>query len=85
MITFQGITWMAFVWFVVLLTGAPRRRLALFVTGVYALAVFVNILSPNSVIYKTVDALLTYDLPWNEKIAYVSGSPNPWRFIADIA
>ena len=85
MLTFQGITWMAFVWFIMLLTGATRRRLAFFVTAVYALAVFVNILSPYSVIYETVDALNTYALPWNEKISYVSGSPNPWRFIADIA
>jgi len=85
MLTFQGITWMAFVWFIVLLTGATRHRLAFFVTGVYALAVFVNILSPNSVIYSTADALNTYTLPWNEKVSYVSGSPNPWRFIADIA
>jgi PAS domain S-box-containing protein len=85
MLTFQGITWMAFVWFIVLLTGATRRRLAFFVTGVYALAVSVNILSPNTIIYATIDALQTHYLPWNEKISYVSGSPNPWRFLADIA
>jgi hypothetical protein len=32
MLTFQGITWMAFAWFIVLLAGATRRRLAFFVT-----------------------------------------------------
>ena len=85
MLTFQGITWMAFAWFIVLLTGATRRRLAFFVTGAYALAVFVNILSPNSIIYATIGTLQAHYLPWNEKISYVSGSPNPWRFLADIA
>ena len=85
MLTFQGITWMAFVWFIVLLTGATRRRLAFFVTGAYALAVLVNILSPNTIIYAAIDTLQTHYLPWNEKISYVSGSPNPWRFLADIA
>jgi PAS domain S-box-containing protein len=85
MLTFQGITWMAFVWFVVLLTSVTRHLLALFVTAVYALAVFVNILSPNTIIYAALDTLQTHYLPWNEQISYVSGSPNPWRFIADIA
>ena len=85
MLTFQGITWMAFAWFIVLLTGATRRRLAFFVTGAYALAVVVNILSPNSIIYATIGTLQAHYLPWNEKISYVSGSPNPWRFLADIA
>ena len=85
MLTFQGITWMAFAWFIVLLTGATRRRLAFVVTGAYALAVSVNILSPNTIIYAAIDTLQTHYLPWNEKISYVSGSPNPWRFIADIA
>ena len=85
MLSFQGITWMAFVWFIVLLTGATRRRLAFFVTGAYALAVFVNILSPNTIIYAALDTLQTHYLPWNEKISYISGSPNPWRFLADIA
>jgi len=85
MLTFQGFTWMAFAWFIVLLTGAYRRRLAFFVTGAYALAVVVNILSPNTIIYATIDTLQTHYLPWNEKISYVSGSPNPWRYLADIA
>jgi len=85
MLSFQGITWMAFVWFIVLLTGATRRRLTFFVTGAYALAVFVNILSPNTIIYAALDTLQTHYLPWNEKISYISGSPNPWRFLADIA
>ncbi|MEN8757308.1 MAG: sigma 54-interacting transcriptional regulator [Desulfobacterales bacterium] len=85
MLTFQGITWMAFAWFIVLLTGATRRRLAFFMTGAYALAVVVNILSPNTIIYATIDTLQTHYLPWNEKISYVSGSPNPWRILADIA
>jgi PAS domain S-box-containing protein len=85
MLTFQGITCMAFAWFIVRITGTNRYRLALFVTGAYALAVLVNILSPYSVIYETVNSIQFHILPWNEKIAYVSGSPNPWRFIADIA
>ncbi|MGD8952854.1 MAG: sigma 54-interacting transcriptional regulator [Desulfobacterales bacterium] len=85
MLTFQGITWMAFAWFIVLLTGASRRRLAFFVTGAYALAVAVNILSPSTIIYATINTLQTHYLPWNEKISYVSGSPNPWRYLADIA
>ncbi|MGD9073276.1 MAG: PAS domain S-box protein [Desulfobacterales bacterium] len=85
MLTFQGITWMAFAWFIVLLTGATRRRLAFFVTGAYALAVAVNILSPNTIIYAAIDTLQTHYLPWSETISYVSGSPNPWRILADIA
>ena len=85
MLTFQGITWMAFAWFILLVTSASRRRLTLFVTGLYALAVLVNILSPYGVIYEKVEALQTHILPWNEKIAYITGSPNPWRFIADVA
>ena len=85
MLTFQGITWMAFAWFIVLVTGTGRYRLALFVTGAYALAVLANILSPYSVIYESVDSIQFHILPWNEKIAYVTGSPNPWRFIADVA
>jgi PAS domain S-box-containing protein len=85
MLTFQGITWMAFAWFILRVSGAGRYRLGLCVTAAYGLAVLVNILSPHSIIYETVDALQVQVLPWNERIAFVSGSPNPWRFIADMA
>ena len=41
-LSFQGILWIAFAWFVNAYTGNPRRNLIFAVTGLYFLAVFIN-------------------------------------------
>ncbi len=82
-IFFQGVMWATFAWFVAAYTGVTRRRLVLAVTGLYALAVIINAILPNGIIYNEINGLYHITLPWGERLTYASGSTNWWRLIAD--
>lgn len=84
-VTFQGILWMSFAWFVVFYTGFVRRWLAVAVTGLYAVAVVINLMSPFGVIYSGIENFYQITLSWGENISYVTGPANPLRIIPDIA
>ncbi|MBE9544762.1 MAG: sigma 54-interacting transcriptional regulator, partial [Proteobacteria bacterium] len=82
-IAFQGIQWIFLTWFIAFYTGATRRWLAMTVTGAYALAVFVHIISPHGILYSNINEVYQVTLAWGESITYASGSANKWRFVAD--
>jgi len=84
-ITFECIMWIALIWFIALYTGTARRWLAVTVTSAYILAVIINLISPYGVLYAEIEALESVTLAWGERIAFVSGPPNNWRIIADVA
>jgi len=84
-IAFHGILWTALAWFIVFYTGTTHRLLAIGVSAAYGLAVIVNIVSPYGVIFSKVGELETVMLPWGEQIRFISGSLNPWRYLADAA
>ena len=83
-IFFQGVMWATFAWFVAAYTGVARRPLVLAVTGLYALAVIINAILPNGIIYHEINGLYNITLPWGERLTYASGSTNWWRLIADV-
>ncbi len=82
-IAFQGIQWIFLTWFIAFYTGASRRWLAMTVTGAYALAVIVHIISPHGILYSNINEVYQVTLAWGESITYASGSANKWRFVAD--
>jgi PAS domain S-box-containing protein len=84
-VTCQGILWIGFAWFVAFYTGLARRWLAATVTGLYVVAVFINLLSPHGVIYSGIENFYQITLPWGEHISYANGPANPSRVIPDIA
>ena len=54
-ITFHGILWICFAWFIVFYTGLNRMRLAAAVTIFYAIALIANLISPAGVLYSEID------------------------------
>lgn len=84
-VTCQGILWIGFAWFVAFYTGFARRWLAIAVTGLYVVAVVINLISPYGVIYSGIENFFQITLPWGEHISYANGPTNPSRVIPDIA
>ena len=85
LVTLQGILWISFAWFVAFYTGFSRKWLAITVTGLYAVAVVINLISPYGVLYSGIEKFYQITLPWGEHIAYVKGPSNSFRIIPDIA
>ncbi|MBT8339876.1 MAG: sigma 54-interacting transcriptional regulator [Desulfatitalea sp.] len=81
----QGLLWISFVWFIDAYTRQRRRRLALLVTGLYSLAILVNMLSPYGVLLLSIDRIETVTLFWGEQIHQPVGQANPLRIMADAA
>ena len=84
-VTANGLMWMLLVWFIAGYTGQVRRWLAILVTAGYATATLVNVLSSHSVLFATIDELITVTLPWGEQIAFASGPAHPMRLVADLS
>ena len=84
-ISVQGCLWIAMAWFIALLTDSAKRWAIYTVSAAYGLAVLINILSPNGILYATIEALNTVRLPWGEELYFAIGPSNPWRYVADIA
>jgi len=75
-------TVVALSWYIALRTGAARRWL---LWGVSALGVLTVVLDfAVGIAYRGSVALGTVDLPWGEKVSYVSGATNPLRLVGDL-
>jgi len=75
-------TIVALSWYIALRTGAARRWL---LWGVSALGVLTVVLDfAVGIAYRGSVALGTVDLPWGEKVSYVSGATNPLRLVGDL-
>jgi PAS domain S-box-containing protein len=75
-------TIVALSWYIALRTGAARRWL---LWGVSALGVLTVVLDfAVGIAYRGSVALATVNLPWGEKVSYVSGPTNPLRIVGDL-
>lgn len=83
-ITFDAALWISMIWFIAAYTGTARRSLLLLPTLCYAGAGIANLLSPFGLLYGEITGLETLVLPWGEEIVYAAGTPNRWRWFADI-
>jgi len=83
--TFQALLWIAFAWFIWFYTGNNRRWAVLLVSGLYLLALFLNLAFPHGILFEHIDRLDMVSLPWGELIAFGMGPANPWRLLPDIA
>ncbi len=83
--TFQALLWIAFMWFILFYTGNNRRWAVLLVSGLYSLALLLNLVFPHGILFEHIDRLDVVSLPWGERVAFAIGPANPWRLLPDVA
>jgi PAS domain S-box-containing protein len=83
-ILFQGLCWIAFVWFLVHFAGTERRWLAWTVTAGFVLALIVHLGSPYGVLFSEIREVLRLELPWGESYLLPVGGASPWRAVSDL-
>jgi PAS domain S-box-containing protein len=83
--TVQGLLWIAFAWFIQFYARGGRRWPVLLVSGLYGLAIVLNLIFPQGIIFSHIEDLDRTLLPWGESIAFGIGPANPWRLLADLA
>jgi len=84
-ITFEGILWVALIWFIDAYTQTARRSLVWVLTVAYTLAVLLNLFLPFSILFSQISHLHSVTLTWGENIVSANGALNPWRFLPDAA
>lgn len=86
-VTTSGIWIIAVVWFIVAYARVGRigQCFAFAITGVFAVALVINALSPASFLYSEIADLREISLPWGESIGLAIGRNNPLRFITELA
>jgi len=83
--TVQGLLWIAFAWFIQFYTRSCRRWPVWLVSGLYGLAILLNLIFPQGIIFSHIENIDRILLPWGETIAFGIGPGNPWRLTADLA
>jgi PAS domain-containing protein len=83
--TFQALLWIAFMWFIRFYTGNDRRWAVYLVSGLYSLALLLNLAFSHGILFDHIERLDIVSLPWGERIAFAIGPANPWRLLPDIA
>ncbi len=73
------------VWFVYAHFGTARRWLALTISGLWALVLVLNFLSPASVVFREITELRQAPTFWGETFTIAVGTPNPWVHLANLA
>ena len=73
------------VWFVQIYFGSARRWLALTITLLWSLSMLVNLVSPYSLTFSTIEELKQLPTFWGEFFTVPSGAENPWKLLADIS
>ena len=81
----QALLWIAFAWFIRFYTGSGRRWPVWLVSGLYSLAIVLNLIFPHGILFNHIDDLNRVLLPWGETIAFGIGTTNPWRLLPDLA
>ncbi|MBW1943987.1 MAG: sigma 54-interacting transcriptional regulator [Deltaproteobacteria bacterium] len=84
-ISFEGILWVALIWFIDAYTQTARRSLVWVLTAAYALALFLNLFLPFGILFSQISHLHPVTLAWGEKIVSANGSLSIWRFLPDAA
>jgi hypothetical protein len=75
--TVQGLLWIAFAWFIQFYARGGRRWPVLLVSGLYGLAIVLNLIFPQGIIFSHIDDLNRVLLPWGESIAFGMDRPTP--------
>jgi len=83
--TVQVLLWISFAWFIKLSTHDARHLPAILVSGLYVVALILNLVFHHGILFDRVDALNPVTLSWGETIAYGSGPANSWRLLPDLA
>lgn len=83
-ILFQGLCWIAFVWYVRHYSGTARRWLAWVISVGFSIALVVHVISPHGVLFSEIRSLRVFELPWGEAYALPRGPANPWRIVSDL-
>jgi len=84
-VLFQGLCWIALVWYVALYARSTRRWLAAVVSAGYAVALLVHVLSPYGVLFSEITGVAWYQMPWGERYSLPQGAASPWRVVADLS
>ncbi len=79
-----AVTLVSMVWVVHLMLGTARRSLLLIITGLWSFLSVVNLVSPASLTYASVDALLPLTTFWGEDFVLAVGPANRFKFLADL-
>ena len=72
------------VWFVQVYFKTATRWLAWVITAFWTVALFINFISPHSLVYREILALKRIALPWGERFTIVEAAMNPWRLLAEL-
>lgn len=84
-VTFHALFWIALVWFTSFYTRLARPSLAWVLTGVYAMAMIVNLVAQYGLLYASISSLQTTSLPLGGIVSSPVGELNPWLYITDLA
>jgi PAS domain S-box-containing protein len=84
-LTVQALLWIAFVWFVYFFTRATRLWPPLLVSGLYTLALIINLLSPFGILFSEITELTSFSMANGEIIHFANGHANTFRIVADLA
>lgn len=73
------------VWFIYLHFGTARRWMAITITSLWGIALAVNFLSPNSLVFQEIHRLESQTAFWGDPFTTAAGTANPWAMLAHIA
>jgi hypothetical protein len=73
------------VWFVYLYFQTARRWLAITITALWSIALLINFLSPNTLVFAESVELRILPTYWGETFTVAFGPNNPWKWLPDIA
>ncbi|KPJ88891.1 MAG: hypothetical protein AMS18_13005, partial [Gemmatimonas sp. SG8_17] len=82
-ILFQGLCWIALVWYVASYARNVRRWLAVVVSLGFGFALVIHIASPYGVLFSEISGVLRFELPWGELYSLPEGTPASWRILTD--
>lgn len=75
---------MPMVWYVRARLPTARLWLAVLITMLWSVAILVNWLSPDSLVYAKITALRQMSTFWGEQFTLAAGDPNPWVHLANL-
>jgi PAS domain S-box-containing protein len=83
--SFQGLLWILFTWFIRDYTHDDRFRMVAIVSGLYAIAILLNLILPYGILFESIERLDWLVLPWGENIPAAVGPASVWRLLPDAA
>ena len=81
----QCVLWICFAWFVHFFTRSVKLWPVILISFLYTLAIIINILSPASILFSEITEFSFLTFQSGEKIYFVNGPSNTFRFLGDLA